>query len=91
MITMTAIYNTPTNEQASEVRKIAKSFGVKKCRKSAHYIYAGSQIERVTTQTAHKMMDAFKAAGYLIDCETTCRELADKGLFDVCMVAKIVS
>lgn len=42
-----AIYNTPTNEQASEIRKIAKSFGVKKCKKSAHYIYAGSQIERV--------------------------------------------
>lgn len=86
-----AIYNTPTNEQASEIRKIAKSFGVKKCRKSAHCIYAGSQIERVEGTTAHKMMDAFKAAGYLIDGETTCRELADKGLFDVCMVAKIAS
>lgn len=86
-----AIYNTPTNEQASEVRKIAKSFGIKKCKKSAHYIYAGSQIERVDGSIAHKMMDAFKAAGYLIDCEKTCRELADKGLFDVCMVAKIAS
>lgn len=85
-----AIYNKPTNEQASEIRKIAKSFGVKKCKKSAHYIYIGSQIERVETSVAHALMDAVKAAGYLIDCEKTCRELADKGLFDVCMVAKIV-
>lgn len=84
-----AIYNTPTNEQASEIRKIAKSFGVKKCRKSAHYIYAGSQIERIEGSIAHKMMDAFKAAGYHIDWEATSRELADKGLFDVCMVAKL--
>lgn len=84
-----AIYNTPTNEQASEIRKIAKSFGVKKCKKSAHYIYVGSQIERVEGSIAHKMMDAVKAAGYLIDCEKTCRELADKGLFDCFMVAKL--
>ena len=84
-----AIYNTPTNEQASEIRKVAKSFGVKKCRKSAHYIYVGSQIARLEASIAHKMMDAFKSAGYLIDCEKTCRELADKGLFDVCMVAKL--
>lgn len=84
-----AIYNTPTNKQASEIRKIAKSFGIKKCRKSAHYIYVGSQIERIEGSVAHKMMDAVKAAGYLIDCESTSRELADKGLFDVCMVAKL--
>lgn len=84
-----AIYNTPTNEQASEIRKIAKSFGVKKCKKSAHYIYVGSQIERVEGSVAHKMMDAVKAAGYHIDCENTCRELADSGLFDCMMVAKL--
>lgn len=86
---MIAIYNTPTNEQASEIRKIAKSFGVKKCKKSAHYIYVGSQIERVETSTAHNLMDAVKAAGYHIDNESTCRELADKGLFDCFMVAKL--
>lgn len=86
---MVAIYNTPTNEQASEIRNIAKSFGVKKCKKSAHYICVGSQIERVEGSIAHKMMDTVKAAGYLIDCEKTCRELADNGLFDCMMVAKI--
>ena len=84
------IQNTPSNEQAAEIRKIAKSFGVKKCKKSNHYIYVGSQIERVETTTAHALMDAIKQAGYHIDNETTCRELADKGLFDSCMVAKII-
>lgn len=86
---MIAIYSTPTNEQAAEIRKIAKSFGVKKCKKSAHYIYVGSQIERVETSVAHKLMDTIKAAGYHIDNESTCRELADKGLFDCFMVAKL--
>ena len=84
------IQNTPSNEQAAEIRKIAKSFGVKKCKKSAHYIYIGSQVERVETSTAHAMMNAISAAGYHIDNESTCRELADKGLFDCCMVAKIL-
>lgn len=84
------IQNTPSNEQAGEIRKIAKSFGVRKCRKSAHYIYVGSQVERVETKTAHALMDAIVQAGYHIDNETTCRELADKGLFDSCMVAKII-
>lgn len=87
---MIRIQNTPSNEQAAEIRKIAKSFGVKKCKKSSHYIYVGSQVERVETNTAHALMDAISAAGYHIDNEDTCRELANKGLFDSCMVAKIV-
>lgn len=87
---MIHIYNTPSAEHVAIARKIAKSFGVKKCRKAPHYIYIGSQVEGVAKNVAHAMMDALKFAGFHIDSEYTCRSLADKGLFDVCMVAKIV-
>lgn len=87
---MLSIYNTPSSEHVAAARKIAKSFGVKKCRKFSHYVYIGSQVEGVAKEVAHTLMDTLKAEGFHIDSEGTCRQLADAGLFDVCMVAKLV-
>jgi len=86
---MIAIYEA-TKEDAAQVRKIAKSFGVDKCSKKNGYVYVGSQLTSVSAKDAHSLMDSVKVAGYHIDSESTQRELADKGLFSVMMVAKIV-
>ena len=86
---MIAIYSNATVQHAAEVRKIAKQFGVSKCSKKTNYVYVGSQLTGVSKENAHALMDAVKAAGYHIDGESTQRQLADKGLFSVMMVAKL--
>lgn len=86
---MIAIYEA-TKEDAAQVRKIAKSFGVSKCSKKSGYVYVGSQLTSVSVKDAHGLMDAIKAEGFHIDSEATQRQLADAGLFSVMMVAKLV-
>lgn len=78
-----------TPAHATEVRAIAKTFGIKGCKLGTRTVHVGRQCDRITKETAHAFMDAVKAAGYHIDGENTSRELADKGLFDVVMVAKL--
>lgn len=86
---MIVIYEA-TKEHATEIRKIAKSFGVDKCSKKGGYVYVGSQLTSVCAKDANSLMDSVKLAGYHIDSESTQRELADKGLFSCMMVAKLV-
>ncbi len=77
-------------KHSAEVRKILKDNGISMtCKLGCNYVYVGRQCLHMEAKAAHALMNLLKASGYHIDMEKTCRELADKGLFDSVMVAKI--
>ncbi len=78
-----------TTKHTTEVREIAKQYGIKGCKLGTNFVHVGKQGNRIGSQVAHQFMDAVKRAGYYIDGEDTVRELADKELFDTALVAKL--
>lgn len=77
----------PTAEQIKQIRAIAKRFGIKGCRQGRFFAHVGSQFVRHENGAA--VIDAFKAAGFHIDCEDMQRKLIANGLFSSFMVAAL--
>lgn len=78
-----------TAEQITEIRKIAKQFGVKGVRKTRAVntgVRIGRQCSDLKPEVAKALIAALVAAGFAIDNRATVESLADKGLLDVITV-----
>jgi hypothetical protein len=75
----------PTAEQVKQIRAIAKRFGIKGCRQGNFFSHVGSQFDRIENGGA--VIDAFKSAGFHVDCEDMQRKLIANGIFSSFMVA----
>lgn len=71
------------------LRKIIKRFGIKGCKMVSFYCLVGNQNEFLKPNVAHAFMDELNSKGYFIDHESTCRELADKGMVSNFLIAKV--
>ena len=79
-----------SKEDVAIIRNIAKVLGIKGCKMVTFYCLVGKQTTFIESKIAHEFMNKLKENGYFIDHESTCRELADKGLSDSWLIAKVI-
>lgn len=75
----------PSKTQMNQLRAIAKAHGIKGCKMGRFFAHVGKQTASI--ENGHAILDALVAEGFHVDGLDTCRQLADKGLLDVVMVA----